>query len=116
MFQFLILEIVDNGVIGTEHSQGEGASRGMGAWGKQQAPGLHHTTTKMVKTNWTKELNKLATKCFRLSQPNKRGFTKRMHNVWKDIGVFQLSEQKLAGQVLAIKRNDWLSQKEIEEI
>ena len=55
-------------------------------------------------------------KCYLLSEPNKRVFRKRMHNVWKDIGVFELPEQKLAGQILAIKRNDRLSHTEIEEI
>ena len=55
-------------------------------------------------------------KCHLMSEPNKRGFRKRMHNIWKDIGVFKLSEQKLAGQVLVIGNNGWLSEIEIEEI
>ena len=50
-----------------------------------------------------------------LCEQNKSSFRKRMHNVWKDIEVFQSSEQKLAGQVLVIKRNNWLAQMEIKE-
>ena len=56
-----------------------------------------HSTAGKVKTKWTKELNKLSMKCCLMSEPNKRGFRKRIYNIWKDIGVFELSEQKLAG-------------------
>ena len=50
------------------------------------------------------------------SDPNKRGFRKRMLMIWQDIGVFELSEQNLAGQALAIRTNGWLSECEIEEL
>ena len=58
-----------------------------------------------------KELNKLAMNCYLMSEPSKRGFRKRMHNIWKDIGVSELSKQKLLGQVLVIRNNGWLSEK-----
>ena len=67
-------------------------------------------------TKWTKTLNKLVIKCYLMSDPKKRGYRKRMLNIWKDIDVFELSEQKLAGQALAIRKNGWLSEIEIEEV
>ena len=36
--------------------------------------------------------------------------------IWKEIGVFEVTEQRLADQVRAIKVNGWLSEVEIEEI
>ena len=39
-----------------------------------------------------------------------------MHNIWKDIGIFELSEHTFGGQVLMIGKNGWLSELEIEEI
>ena len=47
----------NDGVNGTGANQGEVASPGMRAWGKQQAPRRYHTAAKTVKTNWTKELS-----------------------------------------------------------
>ena len=55
-------------------------------------------------------------KCYIKSAPSKRGFRKRMFSTWNEIGVFELNEQKRAGQALAIKTNGWLSEIEIEKI
>ena len=68
------------------------------------------------RTNWTKEMNKIVIKCFYKSDPSKRGYRKRMHKIWKEEGLFELSEQKLAGQARVIRTNGWLSEIELEEI
>ena len=65
---------------------------------------------------WTKELNKLLMECYLSSEPTKRGFRKRMLNVWNERGLFIATEQQLAGQVRCIKNKEWLSAVEIEEI
>ena len=39
-----------------------------------------------------------------------------MHRHWNEIGLFELSEQKLVGQARVIKTNGWLSEIEIEEL
>ena len=39
-----------------------------------------------------------------------------MLTIWNDIGLFEVTEQQLAGQALCIKNRGWLSQVEIEEI
>ena len=45
-----------------------------------------------------------------------RGYRKRMIGIWEEIGVFEISEQRLADQARAIRRNGWLSEVELEEI
>ena len=61
-------------------------------------------------------MNKLIMRCFIESNPSTRGYRKRLLAIWKEIGVFEVTEQRLADQVRAIKVNGWLSEVEIEEI
>lgn len=79
----------------------------------QRGPSRYPTTARM---KWTKEVNKLVIKCFYKSDPNQRGYRKRMINIWKEIGVFDITEQRLADQSRAIRTNGWLSEMEMEEI
>ena len=72
--------------------------------------------TNTTRTTWTKEMNKIVMKCYIKSNPQKRNYRKRMMNIWNEIGLFELTEQKLAGQALVIKERGWLSTEEIEEI
>ena len=39
-----------------------------------------------------------------------------MFGFWKEMGVFEISEQRLADQARVIKLNEWLSEVELEEI
>ena len=55
-------------------------------------------------------------KCFYKSDPSQRGYRKRMIKIWKEIGVFDTTEQRLADQSRAIRTNGWLSEIEMEEI
>ena len=41
---------------------------------------------------------------------------KRMLKFRNDTGIFQMSEQKLVGQALAIKNNGWISEMEMVEL
>ena len=65
---------------------------------------------------WTKEVNKLVMKCFNKSDPSKRGYRKRMMNIWGEIGVFNIREQSLADQSRVIRTDELLSKVELEEI
>jgi len=59
---------------------------------------------KQKKTNkLDKEMNKIVTKCLYKSEPSKRGYIKRMHTIWNEEGLFELSEQKLSVQASAIR-------------
>ena len=55
-------------------------------------------------------------KCYTKSDLNTRGYRKRMMDIWDEIGVFKISEQRLADQARAIKTNGWLSDIEINKI
>ena len=65
---------------------------------------------------WTKEVNKIVMRCFYKSDPTTRGYRRRMMAIWREIGVFESTEQRLADQTRAIRGNGWLSHVELEEI
>ena len=65
------------------------------------------------RTTWTKMI-KIVMKCYFKSNPNVRGYRKRMHNIWIEEGLSKLSEQNLSGQARAIKTNGWLSEIELK--
>ena len=69
----------------------------------------------MSRRTCNKEVNKLVMKCYLMSEPFKRGY-RTMHDIWKDIGIFENTEQCLADQVRVIKSNEWLSKLKVEEI
>ena len=110
--------ISDNGVneAGTDNS--EGLAPGSCSVRTQADPGRHPMTARKrtSRAAWSKEVNKIVMKCFYKSEPSKRGYRKRMFAKWQEIGVFNVSEQRLADQVRAIKNNNFLSNVELEEI
>ena len=110
--------ISDNGVNEAGADNSEGLAPGSCSVRTQADPGRHPMTAKKrtPRTAWSKEVNKIAMKCFYKSEPSKRGYRKRMFAKWQEIGVFNVSEQRLADQVRAIKNNNFLSNVELEEI
>ena len=105
-FSFIMMmsnnRINHNGVNETG-TDGEGLSPGRDVGGLQPAPGRHPAT---ARDNWTKEINKLVIRCFFQSEPMRRGYRKRMLAIWREIGVFDVTEQRLADQSRAIRTND----------
>ena len=71
---------------------------------EQPAPGRNPSTAKL---RWTKEINKLVMKCCIRGNPSRRGCRKRMAAIWREIGVFEVTEQRLADQAreLPIRTN-----------
>ena len=45
-----------------------------------------------------------------------RGYRQRMMQEWKQHGVSEITEQQLCDQARAIRKNDWLSDLELEDI
>ena len=45
-----------------------------------------------------------------------RGYRKRMMQEWKELGVFEITEQRLCDQARAVRKNGWLSNLELENI
>lgn len=64
---------------------------------------------------WTSDMNIELIKCWLLSQPDVRGFRKRLFAIWSECNPSMvLSEGKLAGQVYALNRRGEFSSLEIE--
>ena len=65
---------------------------------------------------WEKEENKTVIECWIKSEPSKRKYRQRMKKIWDGIGVFPVTEQRLADQARQIQVNKWLTDTDIEEI
>ena len=108
----------DNGVkeAGT---QGEGFSPGRCPMDEQRRPGRYHAT---AKTKWNKQMNIAVMECYYMSCPVDeggkpvRGYRKRMHYAWKERGLMNISEQRLCDQARMIRKNEWFTAAELEEI
>ena len=55
-------------------------------------------------------------KCYLLIEPEIRGNRKRMLILWLQMGMLQVSEQRLFDQTNTIRRNSWMTDLEIEEL
>ena len=43
------------------------------------------------------------TRCFYQSDPTRRGYQKRMISIWREIGTFEITEQRPLGQARVVK-------------
>ena len=77
------------------------------------ATASHQSTSR---TSWTKELNKIEMKCCHLFKIKPKKTKECLLKFRNDTGIFQMSEQKLVGQALAIKNNGWISEMEMVEL
>ena len=64
----------------------------------------------------TKEVKKIVMRRFYQKDPTKRGYRKQMIEIWREIGLFEKTEQRLADQTRVIRTNGWLSEVELHEI
>ena len=60
--------------------------------------------------------NKIVIECWIKSEPSKRKYQQRMKKIWNEIGVFPVTEQRLADQAKKIRVNKWLTDTKIKEI
>ena len=65
---------------------------------------------------WEKAVNKIVTARWLRSEHTKRKYRQRMKKMWDEIGIFPVTEQRLADQAREIRTNKWLTDIEIEEI
>ena len=47
----------------------------------------------MVRKRWIKEEKKLVMRCFYQSDPTRKEYRKRMIDIWREIGTFEMKEQ-----------------------
>ena len=72
--------------------------------------------TPVNRRKWNKNDNKEIWKCYIKSNPNQRGYRSRMKNIWDERNNYPQTEQRLADQIRLIKKNNWLSRIEREEL
>ena len=54
--------------------------------------------------------------CYYLSMPSRNGYRKRMLQIWVEKGMFHGTEQRLVDQANQIRKKQWLSELELDEI
>ena len=94
--------IDDNGV-NESAAVSEGLSPGRCPVEQQRRPGRYPATVGVTRRKWTQRENEKVMECYLRSQPEKRGYRKRMINIWKDNDMFEVSEQRLVDQLRQIK-------------
>ena len=57
---------------------------------------------------WEKAVNKIVIKCWIRSEVTKRKHRQRMKKIWDEVGVFPVTEQRLADQARQIWTNKCL--------
>ena len=64
----------------------------------------------------SQEDNRVVMQCYYRSEYGRNGYRKRMHATWNEMGMFNVTEQRLVDQKNNILRRKWLSDFELEEI
>ena len=78
---------------------------------KQRGPGRHQNT---ARKRWTKNENKTAISCYlKATKESKRGYRKRMYDLWNEMGISEIKKQHLASQIRSIFKNKRLTETEI---
>ena len=95
----------------------EGLSPGRCPIVEQDGPGRHRTTTNGRKTRrkWFQEENRVVTQCYYRSEYGRNEY-KRMHAIWNEMGMFNITERRLVDQKNNIFKRKWLSDLKLEEI
>lgn len=80
--------------------------------------GQMETENKIENTTirWTKEIKKIVMTCFYQSNPTRIGYGKPMMKIWREIGLFKITELRLADQTRVVRTNDQLSEVKPDEI
>ena len=100
----------------------EGDTSGRCPVEQQCRPGRHPATAeqRQKRLEWSKEDNKRLFECHIRSEPERRGYRKRLVDLWKTCNInkelTEVTEQRLADQVWQIKNKKWLETVEQEEI
>ena len=87
-------------------------------------PGQHQTTAdrRTTRRKWSQEENIVVMQCYYRSEYGRNGCTNRMHVIWNEMGMFNVTEQdfvdraKVGYQKNTILKRKWLSDSELEEI
>ena len=113
-----------NGVNG-RHSQAMDASPGRfpvaDADTDQAGTGRQHDTGQNAgsanqRAKYSRQDNIKIMECYYISEPSKRGYMKRMGQLWRDRGGMNVTDQRLTDQARAIIKKGWLTNVELLQI
>ena len=109
--------IKSNGVNGTGTTSCEGVATGMHGVPDPASAGRHQATAQTKgRMKWEKAVKQIVIECWKRSEITKRKYRQGMKKIWDEIGVFPVTEQRLADQARQIRTNKWLTDIEIEKI
>ena len=95
-------EIKNNGVSGTGTISCEGVAPSMHGLPDSVSAGRHQATDQTKeRMKWEKAVTKMVIECWVRSESTKRKYRQRMKKIWDEIGVFPVTEQRLADQARA---------------
>ena len=98
--------IKNNGVNGTGTTSCEGVAPGMHGIPDPASAGRHQATDQTKeRMKQEKAVNKIVIECWVRSEPTKIKYRGRMKKIWDEIGVFCVTEQRLADQARQIRTN-----------
>ena len=89
---------------------------------QQRRLGRHPVTADKSRRRWSKEINMVIMECYFRCKPVDengvpvRGYRQRMYKEWQERGPFTSTEQRIADQARAIRKNGWLTDMELEGI
>ena len=110
-------QITNNCVNEAGTNNGEGLSHGGCPVEEQRRPGRHQATARTgIRKKWSREENMFVMECYYRSVPSRRGYRKRMLDLWREKGMFIVTEQHLVDQSNQIRKRGWLTDLELEEI
>ena len=77
-------------------ASGEGLSPGRCPNGEQDGPCCHRTTTdrRTTRRKCSQEENRVVMQCYYRSEYGRNVYRKRMHAIWKEMGMFNVTEQR----------------------
>ena len=55
-------------------------------------------------------------RCFYQSDPTSRGYKKSLIAIWREIGTFEITQQRPVDQARVMSTDEWLNEVELEEI
>ena len=95
-----------------------GLSSGRCFIGEQDGPGCHQTTADRSTTRrkWSQDENRVIMQSYYRSEYGRNGCRKRMYTICNEMGMFNVTEQRLVDQKNNISKKKWLSDLELEEI
>ena len=86
--------------------------------GEQDGLVCHLTTAdrRTTRRKWSQAENRVVIQCYYRIEYGRNGYRKRMHVIWNEMGMFNVTEQRLVDQKNNVFKRKRLSDLELEEI